>query len=137
MTEPKHTKGPWKVEADSDGQEMRIIAPQISYIAQPGERLRTHGYGCGNNFICDLNDMEYHEYTDIEEQRANGDLLADAWQLPDLQKEIKELKEIKTELIEALEYACDSCEEVLGRTPKCTSVYILGKALRKARGETE
>ena len=47
-----------------------------------------------------------------------------------------ELKAINKEMYEALEYACDSCDEILGKTTKCTSVCILGKALRKARGES-
>ena len=137
----KFTKGPWKVEADSDGQEMRIIAPQISYEVQPGERLRTLGYGCGNNFICDLNDMEYHEYTDMEEQMANGELLADAWQLPDLRREIVELKAINKEMYEALRKISLQLEEMRPmlsdthaymRNEMIADIKIL---LRKARGE--
>lgn len=37
---------------------------------------RTDGYGCGNDFICDLNDGEYHEYSSPEEQQANATLIA-------------------------------------------------------------
>ena len=111
MTEPKHTPGPWKVLRPipaSPNDFTKIIGPN-------GEVIDLFGSGYFNN--------------------KNIDLIVDAWQLPELRREIKELKAINKEMVEALEYACDSCDEILGKTTKCTSVCILGKALRKARGE--
>jgi superfamily II helicase len=80
-------------------------------------------------------------------------LIADARQLPELRREIKELKAINKEMYEALEevvaLVCDSCLEyerfkelsygrqkvVIAENPcnNCTNKVI--KALRKARGE--
>ena len=80
-------------------------------------------------------------------------LIADARQLPELRREIKELKAINKDMYEALEEAvalvCDSClryerfkELCYGRQKvaiaenpcnNCTNKVI--KALRKARGE--
>lgn len=60
-TRPKHTMNP----------DTKKMEPVI-YTDEP----RTHGYGCGNQFVCDLNDGEYHEYTNPAEQAANAALIA-------------------------------------------------------------
>ncbi len=54
----KATPGPWY--ADRNGY--RVITQYTPL------KDRTFGYGCGNEFICDLNDGEYHEYHDDKEQ---------------------------------------------------------------------
>lgn len=61
-----HTPGEWKYNG-YDVVTGAIVAEK-----------RTWGYGCDNDFICDLNDGEYHEYSSKEEQDANGRLIAAA-----------------------------------------------------------
>lgn len=72
-----HTKGPW-------------VSLGSSVITEADVPLnRTNGYGCGNDFICCLNDGEYHEYTSKIEQEANARLIAAA---PDLLEATQKLK---------------------------------------------
>jgi hypothetical protein len=86
---------------------------------------------------------------------AIDNLIADARQLPELRREIKELKAINKEMYEALKelvsLVCDSCLEyerfkdlsygrqkvVIAENPcnNCTNKVVI--ALRKARGEGE
>ena len=72
MDEHKWTPGPWVVDFGS-----------VISCAQNLPDGRAHGYGCGNNFVADLNDGEYHQYSDQGEQDANASLIAAA---PDLYK---------------------------------------------------
>lgn len=65
----KHTAGPWKY----NGNKV-VTNGQI-------ESDRTFGYGCQDDFICDLDDGEYHNYSNSDEMNANGYLIAAA---PDL-----------------------------------------------------
>lgn len=65
----KHTAGPWKY----NGNKV-VTNGQI-------ESDRTFGYGCENDFVCDLDDGEYHNYMSESEKDANGFLIAAA---PDL-----------------------------------------------------
>ena len=65
-----HTPGPWRFLENS----VITDCPNL-------KMNRTHGYGCGNNFIASLNDGEYHEYSNAVEQAMNGHLIAAA---PDL-----------------------------------------------------
>lgn len=76
----KYTKGNWKADK------------YCSSVTTDYESTtkRTYGYGCGNNFICCLNDGEYHEYMDDEEQKANVQLIAAA---PDLLEALKTVLE--------------------------------------------
>lgn len=67
---------------------------------------------------------------------AIDNLIADARQLPELRREIKELKAINKEMYEALcavkqSSLCESCGN--DNCDEC----IIDKALRKARGEEE
>lgn len=79
------TPGPW--EYDGYGSVLWPDAPRrpkhvenpdtkkmepVTYADEP----RTYGYGCGNNFVANLNDGEYHEYTDKGEQVSNAKLIA-------------------------------------------------------------
>jgi len=67
----KHTPGPW------ESYETAVFSKSESL-----REHRVHGYGFGDNgFICDLDDGEYHEYTDYGEMEANANLIAAA---PDL-----------------------------------------------------
>ena len=64
-------------------------------------------------------------------------LIAAAWQLPDLRREFAELKEINKEMYEALETVCGACIYVKLAGKKCCEYCVINKALRKARGEGE
>jgi len=79
MAEVKHTPGPW----ESHGSFVITTADVPSG--------RTFGYGCGNRFICDLNDGEYHEYDSVAEQEANARLIAAA---PDLFEALPDLTHV-------------------------------------------
>lgn len=61
MTE--HTKTPWRVDDEDCDRIVTDYTP---------DRPRTYGYGCGNDFIADLDDGEYHNYKSQEEKRANA-----------------------------------------------------------------
>ena len=64
-----HTPGPWRWSLFSVVTDAPVSAN------------RTYGYGCSDNFICDLDDGEYHNYSDSGEMEANAQLIAAA---PDL-----------------------------------------------------
>jgi hypothetical protein len=81
MSNSKHTQGPWKVCATGS----RVTTTSVNI-----PDFRTHGYGCGNDFIADLDDGEYHEYTNDREMRANARLIAAAPELLDTLKAILE-----------------------------------------------
>lgn len=106
------TPGPWVV----DGQQVVTLA-----ACHPN---RTYGYGCGNDFVCDLNDGEYHQYRNDKEQAANARLIAAA---PDLLEALKGL-------VEAADQdwphapKCDPAE-----SPCCCEVIEIGRATQKAR----
>ena len=128
MSEAKNTPGPWKVIISS-WENSLICAEDGTLIA-----------------ICKINaDVTEDTQDEFESiKNYNADLLADAWQLPDLRREFAELKEINKEMYEALELAYKNC---LGRygiskdSNECV-LYVnkecmIARALRKARGETE
>ena len=77
-----HTPGPWRFLENS----VITDCPNL-------KMNRTHGYGCGNNFIASLNDGEYHEYSNAVEQAMNGHLIAAA---PEM---LEALKEAEAELV--------------------------------------
>ena len=79
-----HTPGPWTVES-KDGSSVSTTVPMAE--------TRTHGYRVGAQFICDLNDGEYHEYQDGAEQLANARLIAAA---PELLEALQELVRLGT-----------------------------------------
>ena len=131
----KFTRGPWKATYDSQLQA-------AIEIYNTEDRV----------LVAVLPDRGTVEA--MPEIEANANLIADAWQLPDLRreiaelkeinKEIAELKEINKEMYEALELAYKNC---LGRygiskdSNECV-LYVnkecmIARALRKARGETE
>ncbi|MGE9985403.1 hypothetical protein [Desulfovibrio sp. SGI.169] len=62
----KATPGPWKSDVDGFGV----------YVDYEPVVERTYGYGCRNDFVCDLNDGEYHEYVDEKEQAATASYIA-------------------------------------------------------------
>ena len=69
MSDEKFTRGPWEV-----------VGHHIEAAGEFKEK-RCSGYGCNNNFICDLDDGEYHEYWDEAECAANAALIAAAPEL--------------------------------------------------------
>jgi len=102
----------------------------------------------GGYDIAVIQDKEGEEVLGISEWiRVNEpdlQLIADAWQLPDLRRENAELKVLNKEMYEALELAYKNC---LGRygiskdSNECV-LYVnkecrIAKALRKARGGGE
>lgn len=131
MSETKFTPGPWRANfEDYTKPYVEILNEDNLVIAQipDGEIIR------GDKTILGLENIE-----------ANINLIADAWQLPDLRREIKELKAINKEMLDVLK----ACEELQGDVlmEVSTSQRIfnamveyngkLNKVLRKARGETE
>lgn len=103
----KFTPGPWEV-----------VGHQIEAVGKFQDR-RCTGYGCNNNFICDLDDGEYHEYSDEEECAANAALIASA---PDMYRVLSGICWEKS--AQCCNYAPESCK-----------VCSIRKALEKARGE--
>lgn len=81
-----HTPGPWRFFEN-------IVVTDCNNL----KTNRTHGYGCGNNFIARLNDGEYHEYSSAAEQAANGHLIAAA---PDLLDALRDMVSDRNELNE-------------------------------------
>lgn len=63
------TPGPWVI--NEYWSTIRTESPQIT------ER-RTHGYGCDNTFIADLDDGEYHEYVNHDPTDPLDRLIAEA-----------------------------------------------------------
>lgn len=81
--EGKATPGPWVANEYASGVD----------LGYKPDHERTWGYGCGNDFVCDLNDGEYHEYCSQEEQRANAEFITHARQdIPDLLAEVERLR---------------------------------------------
>ena len=80
------TKGPWGFEIDGAG-----VFTHADVVTD-----RTHGYGCRNNFVCDLNDGEYHQYESASEQMANAHLIAAA---PDMYEALKKMISAKETVI--------------------------------------
>ena len=107
----EHTPGPWK--ARPGGAEV--------ITAYAPEGVRAHGYGCGNDFIADLNDGEYHEYYDRAEQEANARLIAAA---PELLEALEELADLVDDLVDGI-YRPDSFTTQPARA-----------AIAKAKGES-
>ena len=119
MSESKHTPGPWKATYDS---QLRAAIE----IYSTEDRI----------MVAVLPDRGTIEA--MPEIEANANLIADAWQLPDLRREIEELKAINKDMYEALECVCDRyCIGYAGDSlVKCEDCTIR-KALRKARGAEE
>ena len=117
MSEPKFTPGPWKATYDSQLQALMTIYNTEDRI-----------------LVAVLPDRGTIEA--MPEIEANANLIADAWQLPDLRKEIKELKAINKDMYEALVEVCHDCDDTGTIDEECKSCHIY-KALRKARGEKE
>ena len=116
MSEPKHTPGPWKLI--KSWENSLICAEDGTLIAI----CKIHA---------DVTEGTQDEFEKIKD--LNADLLTNAWQLPELRREIAELKAINKEMYEALEDLCKKCEE----RRNCYDECIIYNALRKARGEAE
>ena len=65
----EHTPGPWKV--------LNKIGSDV-VLDYESSKERTKGYGCNNDFVCDLDDDEYHAYLNDSERIANARLIAAA-----------------------------------------------------------
>lgn len=65
------------------------------YLGYKPDHERTWGYGCGNSFVCDLNDGEYHNYCNESEQLANAEFIAHAREdVPALLAEVERLQKV-------------------------------------------
>lgn len=122
MSEAKNTPGPWTIEHDREFDECIIYA----------EREEDRVVICEVGTYVTVSDKDHS--IDLKQIKANAKLLADAWQLPDLRREIAELNAINKDMYEALEVFCSYC---FGCTDNECKICIYGKALRKARGERE
>lgn len=121
MTEPKHTPGPWKLLKTS-WENSLICAEDGTLIAI----CKIHA---------DVTEDTQDEFEKIKD--LNADLLTNAWQLPELRREIAELKAINKDMYEALKCACDQyCIGYAGDSIVKCEDCIIGNALRKARGES-
>lgn len=115
MNEPKFTPGPWHITEEdwvTGGYDIAVIQDE------DGEEV-----------------LGISEWIRVSEPDLR--LIADAWQLPDLRREIAELKAINKEMYEALETVCGACIYVKLAGKKCCEYCVIQKALRKARGEEE
>ena len=127
----KFTPGPWKATYDSQLQALIQIYSTEAHL--PVAVLPDRG--------------TIEAMSEIE---ANANLIADAWQLPDLRKENTELRAINKDMYEALDHlriaaqkVCDDfccgagCSQDV-RDCKLEGGLIRAEiALRKARGEEE
>ena len=132
----KFTKGPWKANFDSQLQALIQIYSTEAHLP-----------------VAVLPDRGTVEA--MPEIEANANLIADAWQLPDLRREIAELKAINKEMYEALEaidetYKYRRIPDIRRKDHTILKDEIRGgavftyddikkvrEALRKARGEEE
>lgn len=120
------TKGPWKTEFGCVVTEYKP------------DTKRIHGYGADNDFVCDLNDGDYHEYYSSDEQEANANLIAaapDLYEASDPFENIAE-EEDTADLREDTPVTVIIGERVHDFTLKMGDLRAIQKALRKARGET-
>ena len=117
MSEPKNTPGPWTAKYDSQLQA-------AIEIYNTEDRI----------LVAVLPDRGTVEA--MQEIEANANLIADAWQLPDLRRENAELKAINKDMYEALVEVCHDCDDTGTIDDECKSCSIY-KALCKARGEGE
>ena len=126
MSGAKFTKGPWKATYDSQLQA-------LIEIYNTEDRV----------MVAVLPDRGTIEA--MPEIEANANLIADAWQLPDLRREIKELKAINKEMLDVLKASEELQGDVLMEVSTSQRIFNamveynekLNKVLRKARGETE
>ena len=142
MTEPKHTPGPWHWELTGGLLDPPQLEGNIEYSDCNPILICA---GCSPSCM-----REYNKPCPLVPSEADRALIADAWQLPDLRKEIAELKEINKEMYEALEHlrivaqkVCDDFCCGAGCHSDATDCHLEAGliraeiALRKARGETE
>jgi len=114
MSESKHTPGPWTAKYDSQLQA-------AIEIYNTEDRI----------LVAVLPDRGTVEA--MPEIEANANLIADAWQLPELRKENTELKAINKDMYEALE----TIERVagIGMMEDDPARVNAREALHKARGK--
>ena len=138
----KFTPGPWKV-IDNRPKVDYPVKKGMEWVKNTIEIVGFKRYTGELTCVARI-DHRIGYYPIDDEDMANADLLADAWQLPDLRRENAELKAINKEMYEALELAYKNC---LGRygiskdSNECV-LYVnkecmIARALRKARGEEE
>ena len=97
----KFTKGPWKV-IDNRPKVDYPVKKGMEWVKNTIEIVGFKRYTGELTCVARI-DHRIGYYPIDDEDMANADLLADAWQLPDLRREIKEFKAINKEMCEALE----------------------------------
>ena len=101
MSEAKNTPGPWKV-IDNRPKVDYPVKKGMEWVKNTIEIVGFKRYTGELTCVARI-DHRIGYYPIDDEDMANADLLADAWQLPDLRREIKEFKAINKEMCEALE----------------------------------
>ena len=101
MSEAKNTPGPWKV-IDNRPKVDYPVKKGMEWVKNTIEIVGFKRYTGELTCVARI-DHRIGYYPIDDEDMANADLLADAWQLPDLRREIKEFKAINKEMYEALE----------------------------------
>ena len=96
-----HTPGPWKV-IDNRPKVDYPVKKGMEWVKNTIEIVGFKRYTGELTCVARI-DHRIGYYPIDDEDMANADLLADAWQLPDLRREIKEFKAINKEMYEALE----------------------------------
>ena len=129
----KFTPGPWKV-IDNRPKVDYPVKKGMEWVKNTIEIVGFKRYTGELTCVARI-DHRIGYYPIDDEDIANADLLADAWQLPDLRKENTELKAINKEMYEALETVCGACIYVKLAGKKCCEYCVIRKALCKARGE--
>ena len=122
----KFTKGPWKATYDSQLQALIQIYSTEAHLP-----------------VAVLPDRGTVEA--MPEIEANANLIADAWQLPDLRRENEELKAINKEMLDVLKASEELQGDVLMEVSTSQRIFNavveynekLNKVIRKARGGTE
>jgi hypothetical protein len=141
MTEAKFTPGPWKV-IDNRPKVDYPVKKGMEWVKNTIEIVGFKRYTGELTCVARI-DHRIGYYPIDDEDMANADLLADAWQLPDLRREIKELKAINKEMLDVLKASEELQGDVLMEVSTSQRIFNamveynekLNKALRKARGE--
>ena len=124
MSEAKNTPGPWTIEHDREFDECIIYA----------EREEDRVVICEVGTYVTVSDKDHS--IDLKQIKANAKLLADAWQLPDLRREIAELNAINKDMYEALEEVWRILDSTMPLS-RDNGADRIKRILRKARGEME
>ena len=128
MTEPKFTKGPWKVfkHTSSDGEI--YVRVQTAYdVVENGENI-------GPETICIIGGYPTIPLDGGAEWEATGNLIAAA---PDMYEALEEVSFVACATCSKYERYCESENRLTTEIPCNACESKVFKSLRKARGEEE